>query len=121
MPRACVRRTCSGPSSRRPTPAASPCWSIRPGAPITTATAGREVERLGVAPVSRSEILSDLLRGGRSGPQKRVTPAQMAVLAGAYRSAGKRVVFTNGCFDLLHAGHVAYLQSAARLGDVLVV
>ena len=34
---------------------------------------------------------------------------------------GKRVVFTNGCFDLIHAGHVRYLRAARRLGDVLVV
>jgi len=35
--------------------------------------------------------------------------------------AGKRLVFTNGCFDLLHRGHVSYLQSARALGDALVV
>jgi glycerol-3-phosphate cytidylyltransferase len=37
------------------------------------------------------------------------------------REAGKRVVFTNGCFDLLHPGHVAYLRTARSLGDALVV
>jgi D-beta-D-heptose 7-phosphate kinase/D-beta-D-heptose 1-phosphate adenosyltransferase len=37
------------------------------------------------------------------------------------RSAGKRIVFTNGCFDLLHAGHVRYLEQARSLGDLLVV
>jgi D-glycero-beta-D-manno-heptose 1-phosphate adenylyltransferase len=37
------------------------------------------------------------------------------------RAAGGRVVFTNGCFDLLHVGHVRYLQAARRLGDALVV
>jgi D-beta-D-heptose 7-phosphate kinase/D-beta-D-heptose 1-phosphate adenosyltransferase len=37
------------------------------------------------------------------------------------RQAGKRVVFTNGCFDLLHIGHVHYLQEARKLGDCLVV
>jgi D-glycero-beta-D-manno-heptose 1-phosphate adenylyltransferase len=37
------------------------------------------------------------------------------------RSAGRRIVATNGCFDLLHIGHVRYLQSARALGDVLVV
>lgn len=38
-----------------------------------------------------------------------------------WRSAKKRIVFTNGCFDLLHAGHIAYLTDAAALGDVLVL
>ncbi len=37
------------------------------------------------------------------------------------RSAGRRVVFTNGCFDLLHPGHVRYLQQARAIGDVLIV
>jgi rfaE bifunctional protein nucleotidyltransferase chain/domain len=39
----------------------------------------------------------------------------------ALRRQGKRIVFTNGCFDLLHPGHVRYLRAAKRLGDVLVV
>ncbi|ASD62619.1 D-glycero-beta-D-manno-heptose 1-phosphate adenylyltransferase [Bdellovibrio bacteriovorus] len=37
------------------------------------------------------------------------------------RAAGKKIVFTNGCFDLLHVGHVRYLQEAQKLGDLLVV
>ena len=39
----------------------------------------------------------------------------------AWRKEGKRVVFTNGCFDILHAGHVRYLAAARGLGDVLVI
>ena len=39
----------------------------------------------------------------------------------AARREGKKIVFTNGCFDLLHVGHVRYLQRARRLGDLLVV
>ena len=39
----------------------------------------------------------------------------------ALRNKGKKIVFTNGCFDILHAGHVDYLSKARRLGDVLVV
>ena len=38
-----------------------------------------------------------------------------------YRKQGKKIVFTNGCFDLLHVGHVRYLQEAKTLGDVLIV
>jgi D-beta-D-heptose 7-phosphate kinase/D-beta-D-heptose 1-phosphate adenosyltransferase len=45
----------------------------------------------------------------------------MVVLADSYRRHGKTLVFTNGCFDLLHVGHVTYLQEASELGDVLVV
>lgn len=45
----------------------------------------------------------------------------LAAVAARHRGAGRTVVLTNGCFDLLHAGHVGYLTEAARLGDVLVV
>lgn len=48
---------------------------------------------------------------------RRALAAELARL----RAAGKRTVFTNGCFDLLHAGHVRYLREAASLGDLLVV
>jgi D-beta-D-heptose 7-phosphate kinase / D-beta-D-heptose 1-phosphate adenosyltransferase len=40
---------------------------------------------------------------------------------GELRAEGKRIVFTNGCFDILHRGHVSYLEAAAALGDALVV
>jgi D-beta-D-heptose 7-phosphate kinase/D-beta-D-heptose 1-phosphate adenosyltransferase len=46
---------------------------------------------------------------------------QLAVVVGEHRAAGRRIVFTNGCFDVLHRGHVAYLNQAKALGDVLVV
>lgn len=42
-------------------------------------------------------------------------------LSQSLRQAGKKIVFTNGCFDLLHAGHVTYLEKAKRFGDVLVL
>ncbi len=45
----------------------------------------------------------------------------LAQKAGELRADGRRVVATNGCFDLLHVGHVRYLQAARRLGDALVV
>ena len=43
------------------------------------------------------------------------------MLVNAARKAGRRVVFTNGCFDVIHAGHISLLERAAELGDVLVV
>ncbi|MFA5864977.1 MAG: adenylyltransferase/cytidyltransferase family protein [Phycisphaerae bacterium] len=46
---------------------------------------------------------------------------QLLKLVQSLRQAGKRIVFANGCFDLLHVGHIRYLQGAAREGDVLVV
>jgi len=45
----------------------------------------------------------------------------MKKLAARLRAEGRKIVFTNGCFDILHAGHVRYLKQARRLGDVLIV
>lgn len=50
-----------------------------------------------------------------------VDAAQMSADRDRLDAAGKRLVFTNGCFDLLHAGHVRYLQQARGLGDALVI
>jgi D-glycero-beta-D-manno-heptose 1-phosphate adenylyltransferase len=52
---------------------------------------------------------------------KMVSLKDMAVMAGQLRAEGKTIVFTNGCFDILHAGHVSYLAAAAALGDVMVL
>lgn len=49
------------------------------------------------------------------------TASELAARRVEFRRAGKRVVFTNGCFDLLHAGHVHCLEAARREGDLLVV
>jgi D-beta-D-heptose 7-phosphate kinase / D-beta-D-heptose 1-phosphate adenosyltransferase len=116
---------------------------LREAVELANVAAGLEVERVGVVPVTRAEIVhaaglvaspgrgtnaSDAVRlGGASTPVRRpgstkvVTLDEMAALAAAYRREGKTVVFTNGCFDLLHVGHVTYLEQAATLGDVLVV
>jgi len=50
-----------------------------------------------------------------------LTPAQLPALGESLRTAGKVVVWTNGCFDLFHAGHARSLRAARSLGDVLVV
>lgn len=50
-----------------------------------------------------------------------VTRAELLGLREEWRQAGQRVVFTNGCFDLIHLGHVRYLQEARKLGDLLVL
>ncbi|TGE26590.1 D-glycero-beta-D-manno-heptose 1-phosphate adenylyltransferase [Hymenobacter metallicola] len=52
---------------------------------------------------------------------KIVSPAELLPRLAQWRREGKRVVFTNGCFDLLHLGHVDYLEKARNLGDVMVL
>jgi len=53
--------------------------------------------------------------------EKIVEMKELAARAQEFRAAGKRLVATNGCFDLLHVGHVRYLQAARALGDALAV
>jgi D-beta-D-heptose 7-phosphate kinase/D-beta-D-heptose 1-phosphate adenosyltransferase len=84
---------------------------------------GLEVEKVGVAVVTRDEIVRDLLRGGEGGQGlEKVRVRESLVREVATRQAlGHRVAFTNGCFDVLHAGHVQYLQEARSQADCLVV
>lgn len=56
-----------------------------------------------------------------SHPHKILSRRALKRVLEAHRRARKTIVFTNGCFDLLHAGHIAYLEKAKRLGDILVI
>jgi D-beta-D-heptose 7-phosphate kinase/D-beta-D-heptose 1-phosphate adenosyltransferase len=86
---------------------------------VANAAAGIVVGKLGAATVGPDELLRVLTPQAVN--RKRIAPAELAELGERLRFSGKRIVFTNGCFDFLHAGHVALLQQAKRLGDVLVV
>lgn len=52
---------------------------------------------------------------------KILPPDKLKKVLAAHREKGRRIVFTNGCFDIIHAGHVRYLREARALGDLLVV
>jgi D-beta-D-heptose 7-phosphate kinase/D-beta-D-heptose 1-phosphate adenosyltransferase len=52
---------------------------------------------------------------------KILPPDKLKKVLAAHRKKGRRIVFTNGCFDIIHAGHVRYLREARALGDLLVV
>ncbi len=54
-------------------------------------------------------------------PVRVVDDLNISDIAEAYKADKKKIVFTNGCFDLLHIGHVTYLEEAKKLGDVLIV
>jgi D-beta-D-heptose 7-phosphate kinase/D-beta-D-heptose 1-phosphate adenosyltransferase len=82
---------------------------------------GLEVERFGSVPVTREEIVEELLLEARQHLGKQRTIQQLLPELQRHRAAGKRIVFTNGCFDLIHLGHVKYFQFAKRQGDLLVV
>ena len=82
---------------------------------------GLEVEKIGVALLSRQEIMADLVEHHTQGGSKVKSWSATADLCRQRGKAGQKVVFTNGCFDLLHVGHVRLLAQAAAQGDFLVV
>ncbi len=83
--------------------------------------AGAEaVGHVGTVAVGRARLAARL-RAARTAPGRIVDIDALAERVSAARARGERLVFTNGCFDLLHAGHVGYLQQAATLGDRLIV
>jgi D-beta-D-heptose 7-phosphate kinase/D-beta-D-heptose 1-phosphate adenosyltransferase len=83
--------------------------------------AGLEVERFGTVPITPAEIIQEIQSEAHDHPGKeRNLDSLLAELAG-HRASGKRIVFTNGCFDILHLGHVKFFQFARKQGDVLVV
>src|SRR5262249_38576720 len=99
-----------------------------PAIRLANIAGGLEVEKIGVATVTRDEILRDLLRtsstsgaGLLPGTEKVLPRDMLCHELESRRRLGQRVAFTNGCFDLLHAGHVQYLHEARAQADLLVV
>jgi D-beta-D-heptose 7-phosphate kinase/D-beta-D-heptose 1-phosphate adenosyltransferase len=78
------------------------------------------VGKLGAATVSAPE-LQVAITGQTSFSSGIMNEEQLLQAVNAVRTQGKRIIFTNGCFDILHAGHVTYLQLAKQLGDYLIV
>ena len=85
---------------------------------LANAAAGVSVGQVGAVAVSAASI-RDTLAARPEG--KLLLRQELAARAAAWRTAGKRIVLANGCFDLLHAGHLALLGHAAKLGDILVL
>lgn len=84
---------------------------------LATVAASQVVRRPGTTTCDRAGVLRRLEGADRDV----VDVTEAGRLAAHYRRTGQRVVLTNGCFDVLHRGHVAYLNEAKRQGDVLVV
>jgi len=88
---------------------------------IANVAAGLEVEIFGVAPIPLEKIHDDLLTQRTSDLGRPRSLDEVLVQVRAARQGGQRIVFTNGCFDILHAGHVSLLQRCAALGDMLII
>jgi len=84
-------------------------------ADLAQTAAGVVVRRPGTAVCTWHDLLEAVQ------PEAVLAPERLAPLLDEVRERGRTVVFTNGCFDVLHRGHVAYLEQAKQLGDVLVV
>ena len=84
--------------------------------------AGVVVGKIGSATATLNEIIEYESSLNKSSSDEHIkTLNEIAVLSEELRARGKKIVFTNGCFDLLHAGHVRYLETAKSFGDVLIL
>jgi len=88
---------------------------------LANIAAGMEVEIFGVRAFALTEIQASVIRLAHQALGKTRLRDDLLVEIAAHRAAGRRIVLTNGCFDVLHAGHVGYLREAKSLGDILVV
>lgn len=94
--------------------------SMADAAALANLAAGLVVRKLGVASVTPSELRMALHQRGKGG-RGLMGPDEIVRVVREAQSRGERVLMTNGCFDILHAGHIAYLEEAKSLGDRLVV
>lgn len=107
--------------------------SIFEGMKLSNLAAGKVVEKWGTQPITKQELYDAIAESDGlerhvrrkpyvSSQQKIVGQDELVSLLSTEDGRGeKRVVFTNGCFDLLHAGHLSYLETAKSFGDILVI
>lgn len=86
-------------------------------ADLASAAAGVVVSKECTATCTALELREAMTADGRPG----LDAEQLCGIVAAYRRQGRRIVLTNGCFDILHGGHISYLRRARTLGDVLIV
>ena len=95
--------------------------SLRHACLLANAAAGLQVARVGTSRITWSEMLAELDGQPPTAHGKVVTRTELRDAVRRARAEGKRVGFTNGCFDILHHGHVRLLEAAAKECDLLVV
>ncbi|HEY8119025.1 MAG TPA: D-glycero-beta-D-manno-heptose-7-phosphate kinase [Methylophilaceae bacterium] len=89
---------------------------------LANIAAGVVVGKVGTAPITRDDLLHELISQDTAEQVDKVCDlASLQARVDRWKSVGLTVVFTNGCFDLLHAGHVTYLDAARKTGDRLVL
>lgn len=89
---------------------------------LANVSAGIVVGKTGTAPVSRNELVAKLtISSATVSLEKILDVEQMLVRIAEWRATGHRIVFTNGCFDILHIGHITLLEQCRQFGDKLIV
>ena len=106
-------------TSSQPAPPSIGKYGAGAIAEIANLAAGVKIGKIGTAAVGPTEVLA--WQSGVRGAAKTTGLAESVARLEHERTLGRRIVFTNGCFDLLHAGHVHLLEKAKALGDLLVV
>lgn len=89
---------------------------------LANLAAGVVVGKVGTIPITRDELLETLvLQQDNAQAQKVCNLSELITKVESWKRNKQKVVFTNGCFDLLHAGHVTYLEAAKKRGDKLIL
>lgn len=94
-------------------------FSIREAVDISNIAAGVQVSKVGTSSVYWREIREQLSDQDEGNLHKVISGKAVETFRRDHKD--QKVVFTNGCFDIMHVGHIRYLQEAAKLGDILVV
>lgn len=95
--------------------------SIHTAVALANTAAGIVVGKVGTATVSRQELASALKSDDPGRPAKYKLLSELPALMEELKKKGQQVVLTNGCFDLLHAGHIRLFSASKQMGDVLIV
>ncbi|MBI5864571.1 MAG: bifunctional heptose 7-phosphate kinase/heptose 1-phosphate adenyltransferase [Planctomycetes bacterium] len=96
--------------------------TVEQAVPLANIAGGLEVGKFGCVPITRDEVLAELHAGHESSTRGKLRGvADLVAELTARRQRGEKVIFTNGCFDILHPGHVELLEKSKSLGSLLVV
>ena len=95
--------------------------SIHNSVALANTAAGIVVGKVGTATVSKQELASALKSDDTGLPAKYKDLSELPALVKDLKKKGKQLVLTNGCFDLLHAGHIMLFSASKQLGDILIV
>ena len=94
----------------------------RPAVHLANMAAGIVVAKTGTAPITRHELIAEFTASSQmKGPDKILDLPHLLVRVAEWRASGDRIVFTNGCFDILHVGHITLLEQCREFGDKVIV